>query len=173
MPIIDPDWVPPIEATFDVEKPIRSDQGLMLAGNPIAFALGKPGAPRLQVNAHPDYVIGNSIIDRCSVPGIVGTVTGPATLIPFHFTAIKTCSLRFHTEYRRVSGGSPVQVDILRNGVSTASATTTSVAFVTEVLDVAVTAGENLAFLFTPGTANVMEYRNLQIRADVRGVYRT
>ena len=47
MPIINPDWVPPVESTFDVKKPIRSEQGLMLAGNPIAIAEGKPGAPRV------------------------------------------------------------------------------------------------------------------------------
>lgn len=44
--ITDPDWIDPEETTFDVEKPIRSEQGVMLAGNPIAIALGKPGAPR-------------------------------------------------------------------------------------------------------------------------------
>jgi len=45
MTITNPDWVPPIEITFDEGKPIRSEQGLMLAGNPIAMALLKPGAP--------------------------------------------------------------------------------------------------------------------------------
>ena len=48
MPIINPDWVPPIESTFGVKKPIRSEQGLMLAGNPIAIAEGAAGAPRLR-----------------------------------------------------------------------------------------------------------------------------
>jgi hypothetical protein len=46
MPIVNPDWVAPIEMTFDEGKPIRSEQGLMLAGNPIAITLGKPNAPR-------------------------------------------------------------------------------------------------------------------------------
>ena len=48
MVITNPDWVPPIEMTFDVEKPIRSEQGLMLAGNTIAMGLGKPGAQRIE-----------------------------------------------------------------------------------------------------------------------------
>lgn len=47
MPITDPDWVPMIEATFDPGKPARSEQAVAFAGNPIAIALGKPGAPRL------------------------------------------------------------------------------------------------------------------------------
>ena len=51
MTIITPDWVPPIETTFDVEKPIRAEQGLMLAGNPIAMANGASGAPRVQPQA--------------------------------------------------------------------------------------------------------------------------
>ena len=46
MTIINPPWVPPIEATFDEGKPIRSQQGLALAGNPIAMAEGASGAPR-------------------------------------------------------------------------------------------------------------------------------
>lgn len=45
--ITNPDWVPPIEETFDEGKPIRSLQGLMLAGNPVAMGLGKPGAARI------------------------------------------------------------------------------------------------------------------------------
>ena len=47
MSLINPDWVDPIESTFDEGKPIRQEQGLMMAGNPIAMAAGKPGAPRI------------------------------------------------------------------------------------------------------------------------------
>jgi len=56
--ITDPDWIDPEETTFDVEKPIRSEQGVMLAGNPIAIALGKPGAPQVAGKAL-DIDIGN------------------------------------------------------------------------------------------------------------------
>ena len=49
--ITNPDYVAPDETTFDVEKPIRTEQGLMLAGNPIAIVLGKTGAPRLRIGA--------------------------------------------------------------------------------------------------------------------------
>jgi len=56
--ITDPDWIDPEETTFDVEKPIRSEQGVMLAGNPIAIAQGKPGAPKIQGKAL-DIDIGN------------------------------------------------------------------------------------------------------------------
>ncbi len=54
--ITDPDWIDPEETTFDVEKPIRSEQGIMLAGNPIAIALGKPGAPRIVPGALAIYL---------------------------------------------------------------------------------------------------------------------
>lgn len=47
MSLTDPDWIDPIESTFDPGKAIRSDQGLMMAGNLIALALAKPGAPRI------------------------------------------------------------------------------------------------------------------------------
>jgi hypothetical protein len=56
--ITDPDWIDPEETTFDVEKPIRSEQGIMLAGNVIAAFQGKPGAPKLQGKAL-DIGIGN------------------------------------------------------------------------------------------------------------------
>ena len=56
--ITDPDWIDPEETTFDVEKPIRSEQGVMLAGNVIAAFQGKPGAPKLQGKAL-DIGIGN------------------------------------------------------------------------------------------------------------------
>lgn len=45
MSLTNPDWIPPIEATFDPDKPIRSEQGIMLAGNPIAARQAKTGAP--------------------------------------------------------------------------------------------------------------------------------
>jgi hypothetical protein len=53
MPITDPDWTDPIEATFDPGKAIRSEQGLMLAGNTIAMALMKTGSPVILANWHP------------------------------------------------------------------------------------------------------------------------
>jgi hypothetical protein len=51
MPITNPDWIPPIEMTFDVGKPIRSEQGVQIAGNPIAIAQGADGAPRVRGNS--------------------------------------------------------------------------------------------------------------------------
>lgn len=49
----DPSWIQPIEMTFDEGKPIRSEQGLMLAGNPIACAFGKDNAPIVFSGFHP------------------------------------------------------------------------------------------------------------------------
>jgi hypothetical protein len=53
MPFTDPDWTDPIEATFDPEKAIRSEQGILLSFNPIALALAKPGAPYIVTDWHP------------------------------------------------------------------------------------------------------------------------
>ena len=47
MSLINPDWIDPIESTFDEGKPIRQEQGLMFAGNVIAALAGKPGAPKV------------------------------------------------------------------------------------------------------------------------------
>lgn len=160
------------DAVIAFKKGITLQQGRALRDNPIAMMEGEAGAPRLLPNAHPDFVAGATVIDRCSVPNLVATVTAGLVVVPFHFTAIKGCTLRFYLEWRRVSGATPVTVDILRDGVSAATATTTSVSFVTQTFDVAMVAGENMAFQFTSGTGNVIEYRNLQIRANVRGIYR-
>jgi hypothetical protein len=78
MTITNPDWVPPIESTFDTGKAIRSEQGLMLAGNPIAIVLGKAGAPRVvdaalsttATNTGRDWVLARNAL---SAAGAVGT----------------------------------------------------------------------------------------------------
>lgn len=51
--ITDPDYIPPIEMTFNEGKPITSGQGLQLAGNPIAIVQGKVGAPYVRTVLHP------------------------------------------------------------------------------------------------------------------------
>lgn len=76
MVITNPDYVAPDETTFDVEKPIRSEQGLMLAGNPIAIALGKSGAPRI-VDAALDTTAttaGNTWVRNRTATSAVGAV---------------------------------------------------------------------------------------------------
>jgi hypothetical protein len=53
MSFTDPDYIPPIEAAFDVGKPIRSEQGNMFCSNPIAISYSKAGAPVNKYSWHP------------------------------------------------------------------------------------------------------------------------
>ena len=82
MALTDPDWVEPIEMTFDVEKPIRSEQGLMLAGNPIAIANAKNGSPIIQTGWHPYDAVeagdgATGEIWSFSAEGAVTVITSP------------------------------------------------------------------------------------------------
>ena len=79
--ITDPDWIDPEETTFDVEKPIRSEQGVMLAGNPIAIALGKPGAPR-NLPGSLDIYLGSVFVGASNPVGL--TDLDDIDVIQFH-----------------------------------------------------------------------------------------
>lgn len=82
MSFTNPAWVDPIEATFDEGKPIRSEQGLMLAGNPISIAQGTSNAPIMVSALHPynKAYVGDSadgVIYDYSVDGSVGSIETP------------------------------------------------------------------------------------------------
>lgn len=79
MTLTDPDWIDPIESTFDPGKAVRSDQGVMLAGNPIAIALGKPGAPR-NVAASINNWHARVALDTTTTPVVI-TGLDPNTII--------------------------------------------------------------------------------------------
>jgi hypothetical protein len=68
MSFTDPDYFPPIEATVDVEKPIRSEQGFAFFGNLIAAFPGKLGAPRLWLPALERLEAGTQIRSRIDAP---------------------------------------------------------------------------------------------------------
>lgn len=94
MTITNPDWVPPIESTFDTGKAIRSEQGLMLAGNPIAIALGKPGAPRLRGFA---AMRPSEYADLFPIVSAAGTTTIPSYTYTGTLQGITTTSTTFVT----------------------------------------------------------------------------
>jgi len=137
MPIIDPDWTTPIEMTFDPGKSIRSDQGLMLAGNPIAMAQGKPGAPYIQAIWHPynGAVVGDGFDGRIWSFAIDGAVTAFETpdfldgyeyrLSCFdisHNNAVSSSDIQY--QLRRQSGAglnTATTIATLSNGASVAS----------------------------------------------------
>jgi hypothetical protein len=93
MPITDPDWTAPIEMTFDPNRPIRSNQGNMLAGNPIAMALMKPGSPVILANWHPYNMVtaedgATGEIWSHAVDGAVATIETPGFVDGFEYQLI-------------------------------------------------------------------------------------
>lgn len=135
MPVItDPDWIDPIEETFDVGKPIRSEQGLIFAGNPIAMALGKPGAPRVQGYAIASDNNGLTPVTVSSADTVTvsaGHGPEPGTLVTNSTTYILgyrftinayNGSMRFLCSH--VSGSGTSSLELRKNGVAIATFTT-------------------------------------------------
>jgi hypothetical protein len=125
MPITNPDWIPPIEMDFDVGKPIRSEQGVQLAGNPIAIIQSADGAPRpLTVEqfkaAQPFVVAAGEVVlgpfvhsgnfTSASRNGSTYESAGSITVLP-NVSGV----IRFRASYG--GGGSTVtEISLLRNG---------------------------------------------------------
>ena len=114
MPILDPDWIPPIEMTFDVEKPIRSEQGLQLAGNPIAALQGKPGSPVTISGWHPwDATLNNQsdgLVYDHAVDGSVASVETAVLAAGYEYwlqweglSAVSGASVSLALQLRRAS----------------------------------------------------------------------
>jgi len=150
--ITDPDWIDPEETTFDVEKPIRSEQGVMLAGNPIAIAQGKPGAPRIRANAMAtavDLPLTVTAADTYSVllgHGFVGGTTSTnsgsyvvaATLPVLSLTG----TVRYVARHAGTSGAANIDLRVMKNGVQVASWTMDSTSYVTRSSDIPVVPGD-------------------------------
>jgi len=150
--ITDPDWIDPEETTFDVEKPIRSEQGVMLAGNPIAIAMGKPGAPRVRGNAMAtaaDLPLTVTAADTYSVllgHGFVGGATSTnsesyvvaATLPVLSLTG----TVRYVARHAVTMIVANIDLRVMKNGVQVASWTTDSTSYVTRSSDIPVVPGD-------------------------------
>jgi hypothetical protein len=119
MPITDPDWTPPIEMTFDVEKPIRSEQGVLLAGNPIALAMGKPGAPRVQAEATQGSVAGDVLLFGTGGTAVAyeGAADDVFWIPDATFKATTSCEVRVYLEaIRRFSNTAGAFARVYKNG---------------------------------------------------------
>lgn len=158
--ITNPDWVPPIEETFDEGKPIRSLQGLMLAGNPVAMGLGKPGAQRIlgrAVMSDPNiltdgYFITVAAADTYELESGAGfgqvidtslsnssTYSTRGTLTLYGYSG----SLRFKGSFRKnITSGGNSYLRILLNGAVVNSWSTSSTTFVQKVQDITVAPGD-------------------------------
>lgn len=166
MPIIDPDWVPPIEMTFDIEKPIRSQQGLMMAGNPIAMAAGKPGAPRVQADAMQGSVAGDTLLFGTGGVGRVfdSPVGGSIEIPQATFRAFTTCEVRFYFELATSTGGVTATGTVRKNGISVLTQTRTLTSFAPYTVDISLVAGDMVEFEMAGTGGGFAVVRNIQYR---------
>lgn len=164
MPIVNPDWVPPIETTFDEGKPIRSEQGLMLAGNPIAMAQGKPGAPKIQLAfTLDDLVAGDTVRWREDV-----TKTGATdeAVTAFGIGFMQEGTVRFTFEHRVIGAGVGTTTELRRwrNGVVTAVGTyNNTTSFQSQSEDITIVRGDYYELVNTPDSGNLSSLRNCRI----------
>lgn len=153
MTITNPDWVPPIEYTFDTGQAIRSEQGLMLAGNPIAIALGKAGAPRVLLPALERLQPGNQIRSRNDAAVTSG--------VALSFAFIQHGTIRAVTTLTNASGTPQAQVRRTRNGVTTVLGSRSTLGTLT--VDADVIPGDVLdIFLGTPASSGRITNSRLQ-----------
>lgn len=157
MVIVNPDWVPPIEITFDEGKPIRSEQGLMLAGNPIAAFLGKPGAVRLLLSALERLEPGGQIRSRNDTEVTSESLDG---VVAHEFGFIQFGTIRVRAEKMNENG--ELAFVRIRNGVATDMKVSTGAGVVTD--DIAVQPGDTLQIIARRGSGLVATIRNARFQ---------
>lgn len=162
MPITDPDYVPPIAITFDEEKPIRSEQGLLLAGNPIAIALGKPGAPRIWLPAlerlRPGTMIRSRNDDTQTFPD-----NQPLTTV-HSFDFIQHGAIRVSVNRVSSANISTFQVVRVRNAISATLLNVTANG--TFTVDAAVIPGDRIAIQISTAAVSGISVNNLRFQTD-------
>ena len=177
------------DAVIAFRKPITLQQGRGLRDNPIAMAEGAAGAPRIQGNAHPEfsaddtYIVARITSPDTQVDAVVFTgsnISASASEIFYSFTAMNDGELRFSTEYKRVSEADRIYFAILVNGVVLSEVSSTSTSFVSASIDASYSQSDLVEIRFkidfvigSGGGTAIGAIRNLQIKADQIGVYRT
>ena len=167
--ITDPDWIDPEETTFDVEKPIRSEQGVMLAGNPIAAFQGKPGAPGLNFRALEQLAAGD--VTRLGMTATISTSGTDLRWNPFGgvFGFMQRGTVRVSFE---AWGGGALNLNRFRYGsitvISTWSLSGSATMYET---DVPVLPGDSI-FVEIPYAGGFGNLRNCYFKTDGQNIWR-
>jgi len=165
MSLINPDWIDPIESTFDLEKPIRQRQGLMMVGNPIAMAAGKPGAPRIQADAMRGSIAGNTLLFGTGGLGVVydGFESG-RFISDAAFRATTDCEIRVRGGFRKInSGGIEALFKVWKNDTVVQNDTTFSFNFISSTpVDITVAAGDLIRVQIGGGEGEPGQARNIR-----------
>ena len=187
MVITNPDWIPPIEMTFDVEKPIRSEQGIQLAGNPIAIAEGAAGAPRivgraaaskvevLQVHPFSSLSAGDLTLEPefFAEYSFSSTSTNSSTYVSAgtcEISALANGTLRFNASQSSTNSRSST-IRLLKNGSEVQSwtfSTSSSFAIPTfRSVDVAASNGDEFEWqIRAPGTGSLVSISQISVSAN-------
>lgn len=139
-----------------------------LAANPIAIAEGAPGAPRVMADAMPEFAAGDEVLVNISGLGTEVPIVGSAVEI-FRFHPIKAGGFRFKVELES-SGSGAGSASVVKNGVVLATLSDPD-GWNSYSYDFTVAAGDAVWITVT-SSASSATYRNAQICADKRGIFR-
>jgi hypothetical protein len=175
-------YVAILDTQLEPDAPLTSQLMFQNRDNPIAMFAGLAGAPRLQGAAHPEFLPGVVVLDRVGISGQETLVFQPEgggggfTFINIHeFNAIRGGSLQLYCELRTAPGNA-ARIAVFVAGAMVAEETTISTSFVSKFVNFTYAAGDQVYFrlgLDYDSSDSYAWMRNLEIRADQLGTYRT
>lgn len=153
------------DANFDVDKPMRSVDGLLMRDNPIAIAEGASGAPRNQPASFNNYTAGTVAVSGCK------TSTSSDTYIKVYETYVPRGGVLSTTISISAVGGTAF-ARIYVNGVAVGTQrSTASSSYVSYDEDVTISTGDFLqCYLRTSNpsfTANLL----LSVKTQASNIY--
>lgn len=144
-----------------------------------AMANGDAGAPRIMAAAHPAFSASDAVIlERVTPPGHAidadESIVGREHLNIVHqFTAQRSGVIRYAADIGGPQGSTAVQFEVRVNWSLVHNHNETSTgAWVPRTYDVTFAAGDHVCLVIRSSGASIREYRNVQVRANVAGVYR-
>jgi hypothetical protein len=177
-------YVAILDTQLEPDAPLTSQLAFQLRDNPIAIAQGLAGAHRIQGNAHPEFLPGVVVLDSLSIDGadqnissgLVGSGVGTKYTNYHYFTTIRGGTLRLACDLRVTGTATLAGIAVLVNGVLSSEQTTTSGTYSSKTIDFTYSAGDQVLIRgrvdYTNSGGNA-EARNIKIRSDQLGTYRT
>jgi len=172
---------------LDPDAPITSLIGYRLRDNVLAIISGATDAPPILDDAFPTFAVGTVELinvwgtdnEQSRDYGYTGSAAGVAWNSELVWHAMKAGALRISITLRAQFGADSAKLRILVNGATAATITTTSTTYITDTYDLAYAKGYRIELQVGPaytfgsgGGSATMDFKNLKLLADQRGVFR-